>query len=115
MSEHVVQLETIYPATALAAGATNSGSGYVGNAAEVNVYVTVTGKSGTSPTLDIILQTSPDDSVWFDHTTMSQITANGNVLQKISANVGKYMRANMTVGGSDTPTYTVKVELERKS
>ena len=40
---------------------------------EGHIYVDVTAESGTS-TLDIIIQTSPDDSEWYTHTTISQIS-----------------------------------------
>lgn len=65
---------------------------------EGQIFVDVTAESGTS-TLDIIIQTSPDDSTWYTHTTMSQITATGQTRQAIT-NFGKYVRIYYTVGGT---------------
>ena len=72
---------------------------------EGHIYVYVTVESGTS-TLYIIIQTSPDDSEWYTHTTISQISATGNTLEKIT-NMGEYMRIYYTVGGTSM-TFSVK-------
>lgn len=79
--------------------ATGQSSGFdVSAYTEGQVLVNVTAEASTS-TLDIIIETSDDDSTYYTHTTMSQITATGKVRQAI-ANVGKYVRLNYTVGGT---------------
>ncbi len=65
---------------------------------EGNICVDVTAEGSTS-TLDLTIQVSPDNSEWYTHTTISQISAVGNVLEKIT-NFGKYMRIGYTVGGT---------------
>ena len=69
------------------------------------IFIDVTAESGTS-TLDIIIEISPDDSEWYTHTTISQISATGNTLQAIT-NFGKYIRAKYTVGGTSF-TFSIK-------
>jgi hypothetical protein len=65
---------------------------------EGQILVNVTTETGTS-TLDITIETSADNSTYYTHTTMSQITATGTVRQAIT-NFGKYVRINYTVGGT---------------
>jgi hypothetical protein len=65
---------------------------------EGQILVNATVEGGTS-TLDIIIETSPDDSVWYTHTTMAQITAIGQYRQALT-NFGKYVRINYTVAGT---------------
>ncbi|HNR12055.1 MAG TPA: hypothetical protein PKM59_01945 [Thermodesulfobacteriota bacterium] len=65
---------------------------------EGQILVDVTAESGTS-TLDITIETSADNSTWFTHTTLTQISATGRVRQAIT-NFGKYVRINYTVGGT---------------
>jgi hypothetical protein len=65
---------------------------------EGQILVNVTAEGGTS-TLDIIIETSPDDSVWYTHTAIAQISATGQYRQAIT-NFGKYVRINYTVAGT---------------
>jgi len=65
---------------------------------EGQILVNVTAEGGTS-TLDITIQTSDDNSTYYDHTSMSQITATGQYRQSIT-NFGKYVRLKYVVGGT---------------
>lgn len=70
--------------------------------------------SGTSPTLDGKLQSSPDNSTWTDITgaTFTQVTAS-NSTQKIGVNVRtavKYLRYVGTIAGT-SPSFTMGVTL----
>lgn len=65
---------------------------------EGQILVDVTAEGGTS-TLDITVQTSHDNSTYFDHTSLTQITATGQYRQAIT-NFGKYVRLEYTVGGT---------------
>lgn len=62
------------------------------------ILVNVTAEADTS-TLDIIIQSSDDNSTWYTHTTITQITATGQYLEAIT-NIGKYLRIYYTVGGT---------------
>lgn len=65
---------------------------------EGQVLVSVTAESGVS-TLDITVQTSDDNSVYYDHTTCAQITATGQYRYAFT-NFGKYVRYKYVVGGT---------------
>lgn len=69
------------------------------------IFVDVTTESGTS-TLDVTLQYSPDNSTWYTHTAITQITATGQYDQAIT-NYGKYIRAKYVVGGTSF-TFSIK-------
>lgn len=81
----------------------------VGGFTEVLVYLTVANApTGTSPTLDVKVQYSPDGNTWFDGASSSftQITgaSTPNVLKLTS--IGEYIRVFATIGGSASPTFT---------
>lgn len=65
--------------------------------------------SGTTPTLDVKMQDSPDNSVWTDITgaTATQLTAAGNAEISFRTNQ-KWVRAVATIGGT-TPSFTFDV------
>lgn len=65
---------------------------------EGQILVNVTAEADTS-TLDIIIETSDDNSTYYTHTTIAQISATGKTRQAIT-NFGKYVRINYTVGGT---------------
>jgi len=65
---------------------------------EGQVLVNVTAKSGVS-TLDITVQTSDDNSTYYDHTTCAQITDTGQYRYAVT-NFGKYVRYKYVVGGT---------------
>lgn len=70
--------------------------------------VHVNAVSGTTPTLDVVIQESDDNSTWRDLATVQQITAAGQYFVTAKSNA-RYRRAKWTVGGttpvfgSDTP------------
>jgi len=68
----------------------------------------ITSVSGTSPTLDILLES---DTVGFGsattRATLAQQTAVGSVFGYVAGAItDTYWRVNATIGGSDTPTFT---------
>jgi hypothetical protein len=85
----------------LSSGTYTAATGYstafeVSAYAEGQIFVNVTTKNGAS-TLDVTIQTSPDNLTWYTHTTIGQITATGQYRQAI-ANFGKYVRVSYVVG-----------------
>ena len=71
--------------------------------------------SGTSPTLDVKLQDSADNSSWSDISgkTFTQVTDGGAGFEKISINtndVRRYVRAVATLGGT-SPVFVCAVSL----
>ena len=72
----------------------------------IRLYVDVTAEVGTS-TLDITVQTSPDNSNWYDVTDLDQITATGQYTGTATV-VGPYMRVKYTIAGTSF-TFSVKM------
>ena len=72
----------------------------------IRIYIDVTAETSTS-TLDVKIQTSPDNSVWYDATTVTQITAIGQFTDTATV-IGPYIRIAYTVGGTDF-TFSVKM------
>jgi len=73
--------------------------------AGVPVEVVVTAVSGTTPTLDLVVQESDDDSNWNDVVTFKQITGTGRWGGLVQSKK-RYLRLARTVGGT-TPSFTV--------
>ena len=71
--------------------------------------------TGTSPTLNVKLQDSADNSAWADVTgkVFTEVTSSGAAFEKISFNandVRRYVRAVGTLGGT-TPVFVYAVSL----
>lgn len=65
---------------------------------EGQILTSITAEAGTS-TLDITVQTSDDNSTYYDHTSCTQRTATGQYRTAIT-NFGKYVRLKYVVGGT---------------
>ena len=63
--------------------------------------------TGTSPTLDLKIQGSQDNSTWKDLVTFEQITAKGTFRRKVHANY-LYFREVHTLNGT-TPSFPTKM------
>lgn len=72
----------------------------------LTVEVIVSAKSGTSPTLDLKIQGSLDNSTWVDVVYFQQITAVGTYRRKLHAPY-RYFREVQTLGGT-SPSFTTK-------
>lgn len=100
------------------------GASGAGSAIEIGDYGTgcfeliCSAVSGTSPTLDTVIQTSKDGTgsglgAWRTAGTFAQVTGAGS--QRISATgLDRFIRASSTIGGSATPivTYYIKGEVK---
>lgn len=72
--------------------------------------------SGTSPTLDVKLQDSPDDSTFTDISgaTMTQVTASNKFeVKTFGGRVNRYVRAVATIAGT-SPSFVLAVNLHAK-
>ncbi len=74
---------------------------------EMVVFLNVSAVSGTSPTLDVTIEDSPDGTNWYTHTSFTQATATTKEAKRIS-NFGKFVRINYTIGGT-SPSFTFEV------
>lgn len=82
----------------------------VENFDEATLCVDVTAASGTSPTLAISYEISPDNgTTWFTHTTGATLTATGKQVIQLTA-LGRSSRVTATIGGT-TPSFTFSVKL----
>lgn len=88
----------------------NSPSVDVGSASGLRgISVVTAAVSGTTPSLVIQPQTSPDNSTWTAFgTPYGAITANGTVAKAAIGPLERYFRLNYTVTGT-TPTFTLTV------
>lgn len=99
----------------LASPAAHTASG-TGDAVELGPFttlrlvVTTSAVSGTTPTLDLTVETSHDGSTWRSHGTLAQITATGTQ-RKSFGGLDRYARLAWTVGGT-TPSFTFGVTAE---
>ena len=76
-------------------------------------YIQVTAVSGTSPTGDMIIQHSADDTSFANLVTFTQATAITAERIAVSGTVNRYLRVARTIGGSSTPTITYMVAFAR--
>jgi hypothetical protein len=80
---------------------------------EMAVFLAAKNTAGTTPTLDVKLQDSDDDSTYADvaGATFTQVTDAGTlaaVLHKITVNASalkRYVRAVADIGGTDSPAF----------
>lgn len=75
----------------------------LGDKGTVRALLAITAASGTTPTLDVVIQTSHDGATWRTAHTFTQATAIGQ--QRASFTVDRFVRAAWTVGGT-TPSFT---------
>lgn len=80
---------------------------------EANIYVDVTAVSGTTPSMTVTYQTSPDGVTWYDNTAGSAITTSSRQLIKVPANLGVYGRLSYVISGT-TPSFTFSAGFEGK-
>ena len=111
---------TLYSAQVISASDTASSSVECGRFEEATIYIKVTAKAGTSPTIDFDVQTSHDNSEWHHDSDVTQINdptvTSGYYAPavKLSNSIGKYIRLNPTVGGSSSPSMTVTAKIVLK-
>jgi len=73
------------------------------------VFLEVTGVSGTSPTLDVTIDTqNPITGEWHTLHTFSQMTSTGKQMARISDCIGAKIAPTWTIGGTD-PSFTFSI------
>lgn len=93
----------------------NSSSMNVGDANECIVFLHVSAVSGTTPTLDVSIQTSEDGTTWHDHNdgTFTQTTAVRTAATKRLLGLGRFIRARWVIAGT-SPSFTFYVKVHLK-
>lgn len=77
-------------------------------------YLNVTAVSGTSPTLDITIEESPDGIEWFDSGySFTQVTSAEKQRLVMDAIGGYHLRAVCTIGGT-SPSFTFSLDMVGK-
>ena len=72
------------------------------------VEAVASAKTGTSPTLTVLVEDSLDGTNFYTLGTLTVLTDNGVQMARY-AGFGKYARVTATIGGSNTPGYTYAV------
>ena len=103
-------LETLHTGTAVTASGTSTAATGFGKAENIRLQLAVMAVSGTSPTLDVLLQDTVDGSNWNTIATFTQATGTGTDMQNVTAPFGDQVRLSWTVGGTATPTFTFTVK-----
>lgn len=75
---------------------------------DLTIEVICTAKSGTTPTMDLTIQGSMDNSTYYDLVKFAQYNAVGTYRRKVPPNPYLYLRCSYDVGGT-TPSFTQKV------
>jgi hypothetical protein len=83
-----------------------------GATSNVVAMVHASAVSGSTQTLDVAIQTSPDNSTWSTVTggSIAQMSAVGNSMCNAYI-TDEYVQILATVGGTGTPTVTFRVEV----
>jgi hypothetical protein len=96
--------------TSVARTATATGTAF--NSDDIGTIVAtlvITAVSGTNPTLDVILETTADGSVWTTVAAFAQQTTTQAGLGKVFGPLGSQCRWSWTIGGTSTPTFTFAI------
>ena len=80
---------------------------------ELLIYIDATVVTGTTPSLTVTYQSSPDGVNFWDNTAGSAIIVAGKQLIKIPSTTGKYGRLSYAISGT-TPSFTFSVVVEAK-
>ena len=96
----------------------NSSSMAIGNLVAGTLFVNVTAKSGTLPTLAVKVQHSPNDSDWYDVSGLTTNALNSVLATSVAPNtlmpLADYVRVAWTIGGVG-PSFTFSVDLSLHS
>lgn len=99
----------VAPGTVTTANGNTSGRA-VGYIHTLRLSRVVTAASGTTPSLTVIVEHSPDNATWATHTTFTAATA-ANTERKVLSGLDRYVRARWTVSGT-TPSFTWSLQGE---
>lgn len=106
--------EQAYAEETLVASAARTATGNSGElagydrASTLRVQLDVSAASGTSPTLNVLVEDTLDGSTWNTIGTFAQRTAAGREVINVTSPFAKRIRVSWTVGGT-TPSFTFSV------
>ena len=104
--------------TALASAArTTSGTVDIGaipsDSTELIIYIDATAVSGTTPSMTMTYQSSPDGVTFWDNTVGTAMTASSRTMIKVPTTTGKFGRLSYAITGT-TPSFTFSAVVEAK-
>lgn len=110
-----------YPKTLVASSARSVTSGNSGaidmtGVEAANILLDITTHTGTSPTLNVTVETSADSSLgtgatWYVLTTFTQKTVVSNQYLNFNRNLGESIRISWTLGGT-VPSFTFSAVMD---
>jgi len=87
----------------------NSAAIDMSSSSQASFYLIVGTVTGTTPSLTVTLQDSPDGTNWFTlNTAFTAVVASTSLQVKRETNMGRYVRANCVITGT-TPSFTFSV------
>ena len=93
----------------------NNEDGVKDHEQDYQVYFSATQSGGaSSPTSQIVVQTSPDNSTWYDLAESTELSTAGSKAETkdvSGAPILKYIRAVTVLGGGTNPNHTCEVRL----
>lgn len=102
-------IDDVVLAASAARTATGNGTSVaLGDRGVARLLLDVTAVAGTSPTLDITVETSFDGAAWRSLGTFAQKTAVGTERKSFSG-CDRFVRANHTIGGTGGPSFTFSI------
>jgi len=84
---------------------TSSASIELGDRNHLRLDLVISAATGTSPTLDVAVQSSPDNSTWTTVASFAQQTGAATV-HKLFGPIDRFVRVTETIGGTGSPTFT---------
>ena len=75
----------------------------------VNATLVITAASGTTPTLDLVLQTTADGTNYYTAGTFPQQTTTQTGISRVIGDLGDLSRWQWTIAGT-TPSFTFRVD-----
>lgn len=103
--------ETLVPSAARTVSGDNGGSTGWGPASRIRAQLNVTAASGTTPTLDVVIEDTLDGGAnWNTIGTFTQRTAAGRQVVDITTPFSEQVRVRWTIGGT-TPSFTFAVAI----
>lgn len=98
-------------AVVTATGAVPNSSYELGDQGTLRLNAVATAVGGTTPSITLTLETSPDNATWTTVAAFAAVTANGTV-RKIFTGLDRFVRLNATAVTGTTPTGTFTVSGE---
>jgi len=77
----------------------------LGDRNHLRLDLVITAQTGSSPTLDVAVQTSPDNSTWTTVASFAQQTGAATV-HKLFGPIDRFVRVSETIGGTSSPSFT---------